>query len=194
MGTYTNHEIMALESKIIVFIIVSVGLYLLSRRSLCAVRSHGFYRFFAWITFLALVLVNLDHWFVESFSSRQVVSGVLLLISILIVICGTVSLRRAGKPDTKRNDACLMGIEKTTELVTVGAYRYIRHPMYSSFLFGAWGVYFKHYSWLSLMLACVTTFFAIMTAKREETENIQYFGDAYKNYIKHTKMFIPFFF
>lgn len=103
-------------------------------------------------------------------------------------------MRRAGKQDVERNDALLMGIEKSTELVTAGAYCYIRHPMYSSFLFGAWGVFLKHYSWLSFILAGVTTFFAIMTAKSEETENIQYFGDAYKNYMKQTKMFIPFFF
>ena len=173
--------------------IMAAGLFWLSWRPLCAVRSHGFYRFFAWIGLLALVLVNIDYWFVEPFSSRQVVSWIFLLISLIIVIWGTVSLKK-GKAGGQRNDALLIGIEKTTELITAGAYRYIRHPMYSSFLFGAWGICIKHYSWLSLMFTCMTTLFAIVTAKREEIENVRYFGNAYRDYIKQTRMFIPFIF
>ncbi|UCE67291.1 MAG: isoprenylcysteine carboxylmethyltransferase family protein [Candidatus Zixiibacteriota bacterium] len=185
---------MALEYKIFIFIIASGGLLLLSRRSLRAVRSHGFYRFFAWISFLALVLINLDYWFDEAFGIRQIASWLLLLICVFIVVFGTISLRRAGGQDAKRNDELLMGIERTTKLVAAGPYRYIRHPMYSSFLFGAWGVFLKHYSWLSFIMACLTTFFTILTARMEEVENIQYFGDIYKNYMKRTRMFIPFFF
>ncbi len=185
---------MALEYKIIVFVIVSIGLLFLSLRSLRAIRSHGFYRFFAWITFLAIALINLDYWFDEPFSIRQIASWLLLLICMFIAVYGTLSLRRAGGQDDERKDELLIGIEKTTKLVTAGPYRYIRHPMYSSFLFGAWGAFLKHYSWLSFIMACLTTFFTILTARMEETENIQYFGDTYKNYMKRTRMFIPFFF
>ena len=122
------------------------------------------------------------------------VSWFLLLVSIIIVTYGTLSLRKAGKPDSKRNDPMLIGIEKTTELVTTGAYRYIRHPMYSSFMFGAWGVFFKHFSWLNAFFAMITTIFAVITAKKEEVENARYFGEAYRDYKKRTKMFLPFFF
>jgi protein-S-isoprenylcysteine O-methyltransferase Ste14 len=185
---------MALKFKIIVFIIVLAGLLLLSRKSMFAVRSHGFYRFFGWVSIVALALVNLDYWFDDPFSGRQIVSWILFLISIVIVIWGAVSLRSAGKPGAARKDSLLIGIEKTTELVTDGAYRYLRHPMYSSFLFAAWGIFLKHYSWLSFGLAFLTTLFATITARREEIENIRYFGDAYRNYMKKTRMFIPYFF
>ncbi len=31
----------------------------------------------------------------------------------------------------------------------------------------------------------------IITAKKEEVENVQHFGEKYQDYMKHTKMFIP---
>lgn len=185
---------MALEYKIIVFIIISAGLFWLSRRSLRSVRSHGFYRFFAWITFLAIALINLDYWFDEPFGVRQIASWILLSICVFIGAYGTISLHRAGAQGAARDDELLIGIEKTTRLVTAGPYRYIRHPMYSSFLFGAWGAFLKHYSWLSFIMACLTTFFTILTARMEEAENIRYFGDIYRNYKKRTRMFIPYLF
>jgi len=99
-----------------------------------------------------------------------------------------------GKPDSERKDPLLLGIEETTELVTVGAYRYIRHPLYSSLLFGTWGVFFKRPSLAGACLAVIATFFLTITAKMEEAENIRFFGAAYQSYMKQTKMFFPFFF
>jgi protein-S-isoprenylcysteine O-methyltransferase Ste14 len=88
----------------------------------------------------------------------------------------------------------LFGIEKTTELVTAGVYRYIRHPAYSSLIFLAWGTFYKQPSWVGFSLAVIATSFLTMTAKMEEIENIKFFGDAYKSYMKKTKMFLPFLF
>jgi len=83
-------------------------------------------------------------------------------------------------------------MEKTSKLVTVGLYRYIRHPMYSSLLFLGWGMYFKSPSWLDLVLVLLCTFFLIATARMEESENIKFFGSEYVDYMKRTRMFIPF--
>mgnify|MGYP001819855295 FL=1 len=88
----------------------------------------------------------------------------------------------------------LIGIEKTTALVTVGAFKYIRHPLYSSLLFGTWGIFFKGPSLLAGILALTVTTFLLATAKVEEAENIRFFGAAYQTYMKQTKMFIPFLF
>ena len=88
----------------------------------------------------------------------------------------------------------MLEFERTTTLVTVGAYRYIRHPLYSSLLFLAWGVAFKVPSWLSGLLAVVATLFLVATAKADEAEDIRFFGPAYQEYMKKTKMFIPFLF
>jgi len=185
---------MLFQVKIIVFLIASAGLVWLSWSSLRNVCSHGFYRFFAFVVIVVLILLNIDYWFYEPFSIRQIVSWFLLIISLFLVIQGFQLLHKIGKPDSKRKDSSLLGIEKTTELVTVGAYRYIRHPIYSSGLFGIWGVFFKQPSWLGFSLATITTFFLTVTAKIEEEENINFFGDVYKSYMKKTKMFIPFIF
>ena len=154
-------------------------------------RSHGFYRFFAWEAIVALILLNLSHWFYKPFSIHQIVSWLLLIICTFLVVYGALLLRMIGKPDRNRDDPSLIGIEKTTELVTVGAYRYIRHPIYGSLLFLAWGVFFKHLSWVGISLAVTATFFLTMTAKIEEAENLRFFGSAYQDYMKKTKMFIP---
>ncbi len=134
---------MPLQFKVIVFVIVSAGLAWMSHSSLRDTRSHGFYRFFAFESVLALILLNCDYWFSEPFAPHQVASWLLLTVSLFLVIHGYRLLRRVGKPDSERKDPLLMGVEKTTELVTVGAYRYIRHPLYSSILLGTWGVFFK---------------------------------------------------
>jgi len=185
---------MTFQFKVIVFIAASIGIAWVSRASLRDLRSHGFYRFFAWEAILVLVLLNLDYWFHAPFSIHQMISWPLLIICTFWVIYGVQSLRMVGKPDRKRDDPSLIGIEKTTELVTVGAYRYIRHPLYSSLLFLAWGAFFKHPSWVGVCLAVLATFFLTMTAKMEEAENIHFFGVAYQTYMKQTKMFLPFLF
>ncbi len=183
---------MLIQIKIIIFIIISTFIMYVSRRSLRNFRAHGFYRFFAWEAMLIITLLNIDYWIYDPHSIQQIISWCLLIISIFLVIHGFKLLISIGRPDVERDDPSLIPVEKTTKLVTVGAYKYIRHPLYGSLLFLNWGIFFKHFSWIGFCLAVLATFFIVMTAKREEAENISYFGDDYREYMKRTKMFIPF--
>ncbi|NIO28611.1 MAG: isoprenylcysteine carboxylmethyltransferase family protein [Candidatus Latescibacteria bacterium] len=181
--------------ELIVFVVVSAALVYLSRRSLRAPRSHGFYRFFAAEFVLILVLLNWDDWFQDPFASRQAASWLLLAVSIALVVHGAYLLKVVGKPDSRRSDEVpLAGIEKTTSLVSVGAYKYIRHPIYGSGFYGTWGVFLKDPSWPGMALALAATVFWVITARTEEAECIQYFGATYRVYMKRTKMFVPFLF
>jgi protein-S-isoprenylcysteine O-methyltransferase Ste14 len=180
--------------KLAIFVVVSAGFAYVSRASLPVPRSHGFYRFFAWECILVLFLLNVENWYRDPFSVPQIVSWLLLIVSAFLVIHGVYLLRRIGKPDATREEAPLLGFEKTTALVVEGAYRYIRHPLYSSLLFLGWGIFFKDLSWAGLALAAGTTFFLAMTARAEEGENIRFFGPAYQDYMRQTRMFIPFLF
>jgi protein-S-isoprenylcysteine O-methyltransferase Ste14 len=177
-----------------VFVIASAILVYVSRASLCDPRSHGFYRFFAWEAMLALTLLNLDRWFRDPLAWHQLVSWPLLLVSLFLVIHGVQLLKQAGRQDPRRDDAPMLEFEKTTTLVTDGAYRYIRHPLYSSLLFLTWGVFFKNLTWIGVSLALAASLFLVMTAKIEEAEDVRFFGPAYQAYMQQTRMFIPFLF
>jgi protein-S-isoprenylcysteine O-methyltransferase Ste14 len=181
--------------KLAIFVVVSAVFATISRASLLAPRSHGFYRFFAWECILGLFLLNVEVWFRDPFSATQIVSWLLLIVSAFLVIHGVRLLRRIGQPDDTREEAPLLAFEKTTTLVVEGAYRYIRHPLYSSLLFLAWGIFFKDMtSWAGIGLAAAATFFLTLTAKAEESEDIRFFGTAYRDYMRRTRMFIPFLF
>lgn len=181
-------------AKAAVFLAATAVLAYLSRASLRSPRSHGFYRFFAWEAILALILLNVEVWFHEPWSWNQMISWCLLLVSLILALHGVRLLRKIGAPDSRRDDPHLVAFERTTTLVEVGAYRYIRHPLYSSLLFLAWGVFFKAPSWIGGLLAVASTSFLVATARVEEAEDIRFFGAAYERYKQRTKMFIPFVF
>lgn len=180
--------------KIILFVLGTIILVVISRKSLLDIRSHGFYRFCAWEILWAMFLLNTKTWFQNPFAWYQLISWVFLIASIPLVVLGVRLLRQIGKQEMGRNDASLYAFEKTSKLVTVGLYGYIRHPLYSSLLFLGWGIFFKSPSWLDVGLVALCTFFLTVTARMEEVENIKYFGDEYADYMKRTKMFVPFLF
>ncbi len=178
------------------FVVLSAGLIYLSRRSLARARSHGFYRFFAWEFILALLLLNVARWFHEWQAWHQLISWVLLIVCIVPLVYGVQALRKRGTPNAaQRSEPELLAFERTTRLVTDGIYRYIRHPLYSSLLFLAWGIFFKDMtSWAGVGLALAATLFLTLTARAEEGEDIRFFGTAYQDYMRRTKMFVPFLF
>jgi protein-S-isoprenylcysteine O-methyltransferase Ste14 len=181
--------------KTVLFVAATAGIVYISRASLRAPRSHGFYRFFAWEAIVALILLNVEYWFWNPFSLQQIISWIFLIASAFLVVRAVHLLRMIGKPTEQRSDGgATIAFEKTTQLVRIGAYQYIRHPMYSSLLFLTWGVFLKDLSWLSAILALAATVFLVATAKAEEAENIRFFGTSYQTYIQQTKMFIPFLF
>lgn len=134
----------------------------------------------------------MEGWFRDPFSALQIISWICLIVSAVLVILGVQLLRSRGKPDAQRAETPMVGFEKTTQLVTTGLYRYIWHPLYSSLLFLAWGVFCKGVSWPALLLAVVVTISVFATARMEESENKNYFGSAYTEYMKRSKMFVPF--
>ncbi len=179
----------------IIFIVASLIILAVSWKSLRQPGSHGFYRFFAWETILALFVVNVPVWFREPGAWHQIISWVLLFVCFVPLVFGVYSLRTRGKPVEKRaGEPSLLAFEKTTALVTSGIYHYIRHPLYSSLFLLAWGIFFKSPSWPGLILALAATLFLVATAKADENECTRFFGPPYQEYMKTTRMFVPFIF
>lgn len=176
-----------------IFGMVSLLLVVISWRSLRHPQSHGFYRFFAWETILALFLINVRFWFHHPFAWNQLIAWSLLLLSLIPLMFGVHALRTRGRPARQREgDSSLLGFERTTQLVTTGIYHYIRHPLYCSLFLLAWGIFFKSPSLPGIVLAVTATLFLVATAEADETECTRFFGIQYKEYMKKTKMFIPY--
>ncbi len=180
--------------KYIAFLILSIPLVIISRKSIFKPGTHGFYRFLAWEGILWLLVHNFRYWFTDPFCLHQILSWIFLFISLYLVIIAVYHLKKYGKSQPERQDPALLGFEKTTSLVDSGIYRYIRHPMYSSLLFFAWGVFLKYPGAGLFTITLFTSLFLLETALIDEKECKAYFGDAYKNYMKRTSRFIPFIF
>jgi protein-S-isoprenylcysteine O-methyltransferase Ste14 len=181
--------------QLIAFFVFSAGIIYISRASLLAPRSHGFHRFWAWEFLLALTLLNITKWFRAPLSWHQIISWILLFASLIPLYFGVRTLVAKGKPTARReDDQELLAFEKTSALVTTGIYHYIRHPLYSSLMFLTWGVFFKSPAWIGFGLAFAASLFLVATAKADERECISFFGADYQEYMKKTKMFVPFVF
>lgn len=177
--------------KIIAFLILSIPVVIFSWRSLSRLTNHGFYRFLAWECILWLAVNNITYWFQDPFSFRQIVSWIFLFYCIYPATAGAILMKKRGKTDQTR-DGSLYTFEKTTELVDSSIFKTIRHPLYSSLLFLTWGIFLKHVTLLMLVFALLSTAFLFATALMEERENIAFFGEKYRDYMKKTKMFIPY--
>jgi protein-S-isoprenylcysteine O-methyltransferase Ste14 len=147
-------------------------------------RYHAIARFFAFESVFILVLLNLKVWFKDPFSPFQLVSWLLLILSVYVVIAGYLLLKRKGKPDSN--------FENTSLLVKSGIYGYIRHPLYLSIFLLGTGVMLKDPQTAQLVLGIINLFAVFITARIEEKEMIVKFGDDYTMYMNETKMFVPF--
>ena len=177
------------------FAIGSLVLTAISWKSLLKPGSHGFHRFFAWEAILGSLALNLPFWFYRPFAWNQVIAWLLLIASLVPLGLGVHSLRTRGKPARHREgDPSLLAFEKTTQLVTSGIYRHIRHPLYSSLLLLTWGIFLKSVTAWTALLACASTLFLFLTAKADEAECVRFFGQSYAEYMRRTRMFIPYIF
>lgn len=167
----------------VIYALASLGLIALFWKSARQPGGYGFFRLIAFECVLGLAVNNVPFWFVEPFAIRQIVSWVLLVASGFLVIHGFYLLKTVGRP--------VGPVEHTTALVKRGAYRYIRHPLYSSVLYLAWGAFLKHATLPTAALALVATAALYATARAEERENLGKFGDTYREYMRESKMFLP---
>ncbi len=128
------------------------------------------------------------------FSLRQIISWILLLVSIYLVLQSISSLKKFGGSEKREDVSANYKFENTVNLVKDNVYKYIRHPMYSSLLFLSLGTLLKNISVFTILLTVIIILFLVLTAKTEEKENIDFFGNSYVDYIRETKMFVPYVF
>ncbi len=176
------------------FILFSIPIVIISWKSLKNREGHGFYRFFSWEAILVLLTFNIEFWFTDPFSIHQIISWILLIISLFMVFTGIITLKKGRKPKPAREQEDLYAFEMTSDLVKTGIYKYIRHPMYSSLLFLTWGIYLKSPDWILFPVAVISSVFLLLTSFADEKECIRFFGQKYIEYMKKTTRFIPYLF
>jgi len=176
----------------VVLILGTLGLTLVSLKSISKPGTHGFYRFFAWELILLLYVLNMPVWDKDIDSVHQLAAEGFFIVSLLMVVTGVLQLRLFGEPDNNRNEVPMVHFEKTTVLVTTGVYRYIRHPLYGSLFFLCWGFFCKNPSIAGGGIAVVASVFLMLAARAEEAESVRFFGNQYQEYMSRSKMLIPF--
>ena len=77
------------------------------------------------------------------------------------------------------------------QMVEHGAYRWVRHPIYSGIILGALGLGFLRGGWLSLLYALVLFFFFDIKSRKEEKWLREKYGD-YAAYQQRVAKLIPF--
>ncbi len=172
--------------RLIIFGVVTIFIIVATLTDIRVNKYWAGARFFLFLFNLALVLINLPYWTVEPLSPPQIVSWIFLLASLFMLFHGVVLLILKGKPDGQ--------FERTTELVTSGVYRFIRHPMYASLVYLTLGAVLKNPKPLVLVLGLFSLAAAFATARLEEKDNLAKFGVTYAEYMRGTRMFVPFIF
>ncbi len=174
-------------SQLVFFIVLSLLNILVSYNALKTKTKYGLYRFLGFESIAILVYLNIPVWFDDPFSPIHIISWLLLITSICFAVIGIYLLRSKGKAEKRV-------IEATQNLVETGLYKYIRHPLYSSLIYLGMGAFLKDVSVVSSIVMIILVINFYLTAKEEELFNIKQFGCEYEEYMKRTKMFIPFLF
>jgi protein-S-isoprenylcysteine O-methyltransferase Ste14 len=151
--------------------------------SLRAKRFHGFFRFFSFESILIIVILNYPYWFSAPLKPLQFISWIFLFGSALIAAIAFYQFYRVGKPANH--------MEETTQLITTGMYRFIRHPLYLSLLLAGFGAMLKDPGSIQVLLSILNAVALYLTARTEEKEMIERMGPPYIDYIKKTRMFLP---
>ena len=115
-----------------------------------------------------------------------------IVAGIVIFVFGLWIFRRSHK-DLGRNWSVTLEIREKHKLVTRGLYRFIRHPMYASFLLIALAQAFLLPNWvagLSGLVGLAVLFF--MRINVEERMMLDTFGEEYRVYSGKTKRIIPY--
>ena len=147
-------------------------------------RYHGIPRFFSFESIFLLVLLCLKVWFQNPFSWYQIISWIFLIISAYAGLAGYFTLKVKGKPTGN--------FENTTILVKSGIYSLIRHPLYLSLFCLGTGVVMKNPGVPEIILGAINAVAVYFTARIEEKEMIGKFGEPYREYVRETKMFLPY--
>lgn len=108
------------------------------------------------------------------------------------VMIGALVLFRVTHKQLGRNWSVTLETREDHKLVTDGLYRYVRHPMYSSFFMLALAQALLIQNWIAGPVGLVALgLLFFLRVGREERLMIETFGEEYRAYMKGTARIIP---
>jgi len=111
----------------------------------------------------------------------KIAGFVLYVPAVFLIISPIIALKGKGRPKSK-------DFTTTTSLVNTGIYQVVRHPMSLGMVIGVFGLMFTFQSLLSVILGILAIFCLYVYSRKEDTFNIEQFGDSYKQYMREVPM------
>ena len=110
----------------------------------------------------------------------------------LAPLCVALWLFRRSHVDLGRNWSISLEIREQHALVKTGVYRFIRHPMYTSFFLLGLAQMLLLSNWLADASGLIGAgVLYALRVRREESLMLECFGNDYRVYMAHTKQLIP---
>jgi protein-S-isoprenylcysteine O-methyltransferase Ste14 len=122
--------------------------------------------------------------------SAAVRSPIVQVIGMVLFLCG-LGLAVWARIYLGRNWGMPMTQQDEPELITVGPYRFVRHPIYSGLLLAVLGTALATNIYWLIALALLGIYF-VYSARVEERLLTTSFPAAYPSYKAKTKMLVPF--
>jgi protein-S-isoprenylcysteine O-methyltransferase Ste14 len=132
---------------------------------------------------------NTFNFFYQSAEATQ--SSVAIGIIGVIICAAGVAFAIWARAYLGTNWGMPMTLQEGHKLVTSGPYKFVRHPIYTGFVFAMLGSACTDGAMWLILLVFLGIYFTY-SAKVEEGIMLKQFPDEYPAYMKKTKMFVPF--
>lgn len=141
------------------------------------------------ITIIGIVTITsfiLSHYHLIPIYTIKELNMVLLILGLIFIVLGVLCWLLAVFQSNFDEQI------KKNRLMTTGIYAYLRHPIYSAFLYIATGIILIGQN--ILLFVFPVLFWAFLTVAMKNTEEkwlVELYGNEYIEYSKHVNRFIP---
>jgi protein-S-isoprenylcysteine O-methyltransferase Ste14 len=117
----------------------------------------------------------------------------LLAIAGCAILCAALWLFRRSHADLGPNWSISVELRQTHALVRNGTYRFVRHPMYTSFVLLGLAQFMLLPNWFAGSAGLVSVVvLLIFRIGPEEQMMLEHFGEEYRAYMERTKRLVPY--
>lgn len=141
---------------------------------------------------LAALLLGSGEWFGRSLLREQFVPHTTLVYSLglAVAVCGA-ALAILSRVLLGRNWSATVQLKQEHELITIGPYRVVRHPIYTGLLLLFLGNAVMVGDWRGLLAVAIVLASFWRKLRLEEVWLTEHFGEPYRRYQARTKALIP---